>query len=168
MITVSFEDVLKDPVNVLSSILSFVWREDREYEGHGGKDYPREAPGRSWEEDAADLTKGASYRTMLEIASSIFESSPLLIAAGGDGNDSIHREIQDAFASEMRRSSDMTSWPCPSFWEGLDTGENGGNQMKVLQQLASNMIPNCSDDDPFARCTVNRDRCEVRREAKCK
>jgi len=178
MLTLSLEDALKDPTDVLSNILSFVWREDWEWEGHGGN-HPaqdRDQPHGGWKEDAKQLVEndhGDLLHRLVEQTSIILgETTPLAQSDNGnnDNNAAFQKAMQGAFASEMNRSSDMTSWPCPSFWEGVvqnDTNSNDDILMNVMQKLAREMVPNCSDEDPYARCTVNRDRCEVRGDAKC-
>ncbi|KAL7533413.1 hypothetical protein ACHAXR_005217 [Thalassiosira sp. AJA248-18] len=188
MLTVSLEDVVKDPKNILASILGFVWREDWEWEGHGGKHNHQGAlPPRNggWTREAEDLVIGDDHRGDSSLQRLMGRTARILqesTSSARDGNSSsFSKAIQGAFASEMKRSSGMTSWPCPSFWEGVDSssggtggnnadsdGGDGHNQMRMLQLISGEMIPNCSDDDPFSRCTVNKDRCEVNRDAKCK
>jgi len=73
---------------------------------------------------------------------------------------SFGESMRQSFVNEMIKSKDLTSWPCPSFWDGVETS--------VLSQIASEMTPNCRDGDRYARCTVNKDRCEMKKDAKCK
>jgi hypothetical protein len=65
--------------------------------------------------------------------------------------------FQSTFEEEMQRSNDMTAWPCPSFWAGV-------NKLKMNAQL----VPDCKDGHPWIKCTVNRDRCEVNEDPECK
>jgi len=178
MLTLSLDDVIKDPTDVLARILGFVWREDWEWEGRGGGKHPQEGllpqRTRSWQQEAEDLVEnhGGSLQKMLEQTSLILKETTSS-ATSGNNNKSFQKAIQGAFASEMKRSADMTAWPCPSFWEGVETDGSGGDgdgndQMRALQRLSEEMVPSCSDDDPFVRCTVNKDRCEVKKDAKCK
>jgi hypothetical protein len=157
MFTLSLEDVLKDPIDMLDRILQFVWREDWEWEG-GNK---KAGSGKKlWKQTAIDLVgaeldnKGSSLQSLLEHVSEILPA----VSNAGQNNDLI-TAIQSSFANEMKLSKDMTAWPCPSFWEG----ENDNDKY-----FANALVPNCKEDDPFVRCTVNRDRCEVRGDPKCK
>ena len=168
MLTLSLEDVLKDPSAVLTSTLGFIWRNDWDYEGQGGvKHRERELlpPQGGWKTKAADLIEnhGGALQTLFDETSLILQAT----ASSARGNNSFDKAIQGAFASEMHRSSDLTAWPCPSFWEGVDNGV-GNDATIILQHISGEMVPNCSEDDPFVRCTVNKDRCEVNRDAKCK
>lgn len=189
MLTLSLEEVFQDPTDVLASILSFVWREDWEWEGHGGGgNHPNQGlvlprGGSSWKHTAEDLILNhhvhddddddyGSLDKLLEQTSLILEETSSS-AINNDGNsNAFQKSIQGAFASEMQRSQDMTAWPCPSFWEGVESsssgGDDGDNQIRVLRHISGEMVPNCKDDDPFVRCTVNKDRCEVKGDAKCK
>lgn len=172
MLTLSLGDVIKDPAAALASILEFIWRDDWEWEGHGAH-HPKQGPPpqRGWKREAEGLVEegragGGSLRKMLEETSLVLRE-----ATSHAGGSAFRKTIQGAFASEMKRSEGMTAWPCPSFWEGVNAEGGdlyGDDDLRVLQQLAGEMVPNCSDDDPFARCTVNKDRCEVKRNAKCK
>ena len=115
------------------------------------------------------------YQNVDSVLNKLFDYTSLLLdetQSSIENDDLFKKSIQGAFASEMSRSSDMTSWPCPSFWEGVDTtttnGDDNSQQKRISQHISSEMIPNCRDNDPFVRCTVNRDRCEVKRDAKCK
>jgi len=168
MLTLTLEDVINDPSITLASVLGFVWREDWEWEGHGNH-HPtqRPPPQRGWKHEAEELVRnhesGSLLQTMLDQASLVVRETTS--SAGGLA---FRKAIQGAFASEMKRSSGMTSWPCPSFWEGVESGSDKDNEVRALQHVAGEMVPNCSDDDPFVRCTINKDRCEVKHDAKCK
>lgn len=70
--------------------------------------------------------------------------------------------VGDDLANEMTKSNNLTSWPCPSFWDGVNKDNSG-----AAHKIASGMTPNCRDGDPYAQCTVNKDRCEVKKDAKC-
>ena len=188
MLTISLEDVIKDPTSVLTSILKFVWREDWEWEGLGGmaNNQKEQSHEGSWQKEANDLITNEDMhdnddshhylKRMLEQTTLILKETTSSVQDGG--KHASQKAIRGAFESEMKRSSDMTSWPCPSFWEGISietnddsvaTGNDGERfQMNILQRISNEMVPNCNDEDPFVRCTVNRDRCEVKQDAKCK
>lgn len=169
MRTVSLEEVAKDPAGVLASILSFVWRNDWEWEGHGGRHPVQDQPPLvGWEKTAEDLVakRGGPLERLLERTSLVIDET----SSTADRSSAFVKSVQGAFASEMRRSSNLSAWPCPSFWEGLD-GSGGyladEEDVLALQQVSFEMVPNCSDDDPFVRCSVKKDKCEVKRDAKC-
>ena len=172
MLTISLEEIIADPIDVLSGILSFTWREDWDWEGHGGQQHPHQGlPHATWKQEADELVSNQQS----DVLDRLMEQTLLLLdetISSTTDDHKLKKSIQGAFASEMKRSSDMTSWPCPSFWEGMEVsgGKNVAdhdNQMNVLQQISSDMVPNCKDDDLYTRCTVNKDKCEVKRDAKC-
>ena len=177
MLTLSAEDIIKDPTDSLASILAFIWREDWDWEGHGGQQHPHQSkPHTTWKIEADEIVH-KQYQKDDSVLNKLFDYTSLLLdetQSSIENNDLFKKSIQGAFAGEMKRSSDMTSWPCPSFWEGVDStitsvaDGDDDQQKRILQHISSEMIPNCRDNDPFVRCTVNRDRCEVKRDAKCK
>ncbi len=199
MITLSLEDALRDPAATLGRVLSFVRRDDWEWEGRGegggggGDDGNRPSPKKGGEErqrmaptdDLVVVDRGGSFRALLERASLVLDGafSSFAEVAGGVDVEAYQESVRDAFAREMERSSDLTAWPCPSFWEGADGNvigggdiaganahdidDDGDDQTRVLRRISGEMAPNCADDDPFARCTVKKDRCEVKGDAKC-
>ncbi|KAL7468795.1 hypothetical protein ACHAXS_009020 [Conticribra weissflogii] len=175
MLTVALDEILNDPEGLLNEILSFVWRYDWEWEGKGNDK-------RKDSNNLKDTTKGiisseynedSSFELLLKRTSAILgnigsnKSSSSMISNVG-----FQTALENAFKEEMVLSKDLTKWPCPSFWEGiddLDDGDGESNQdVTVLRRLATQMVPNCQDGDPFVRCTVNRDRCEVAGNANCK
>ena len=160
MLTLLLDDLLQDPKAVLEEILQFVWRDDWQWQG--------KSDGRQ-HSNTADLDLKASSLIQRDMKSKLSELSELLkisslvvgkAVALVEQDHSFRKDNQEAFADEMRRSKDMTSWPCPSFWEGVNGDE-------TLTSIASQMVPNCRDDDPFVNCSVNRDRCEVKRDPVC-
>ncbi len=182
MLTISLDDVLKDPTTALSNVLTFIWREDWEWEDRVSGSYPRSSPissvgSRDWRKEAGDLVvnHGESLHTFLDITSLILNET-ISLANSNDNENALQQSTQNAFASEMDRSVGMTVWPCPSFWEGVE-GESkptvigdvrdANSQIQVLRRIADYMVPNCNDEDPFVRCTINKDRCEVKRNVKC-
>merc|ERR1711862_87919 len=112
-----------------------------------------------------DIGKGAEslINSLFEITAMTLEETEKMASQGQP----FMKAVEGAFESEMKRSSDLTAWPCPSFWEGSVYTDSPSNDA-LLINIASHMVPNCNDDDPFVRCTINRDKCEVKRDAKCK
>lgn len=184
MLTVTLDEILNEPETLLNKILRFVWRDDWEWEGKGNdKKGAMENGGEN--EDANNLKdttntvfsseykEDSSFGILLQRTSAILEqiefakSSPSMISKEG-----FQRALENAFHDEMKLSKDLTKWPCPSFWEGIDDVDHGdverNQDVAVLRHLATQMLPNCNDKDPFIRCTVNRDRCEVAGDSKCK
>ena len=175
MLTLSAEDIIKDPTDSLASILAFIWREDWDWEGHGGQQHPHQSkPHATWKIKADEIVT-KQYQKDDSVLNKLFQYISLLMdetTSSIENNDLFKKSIQGAFSNEMKLSSDMTSWPCPSFWEGVDITSmadgDADQEKRILKHISNEMIPNCRDNDPFVRCTVNRDRCEVRRDAKCK
>jgi hypothetical protein len=173
MVTLSLEDVLRDPARALGRVLSFVRRDDWQWEGH------EKLLEKKDEKRTAVDVRLESMRALLDRVSLVVGAASFLYADSDGGAEAYRKSIRDAFAYEMERSSNLSVWPCPSFWEGVDGGiigsvedrnndnGDGDDQTLVLRRIAGEMVPNCSDDEPFAQCTVSKDRCEMKGDAKC-
>ena len=178
MVTVSLEDVLKDPAGALDKVLTFIRRDDWEWKNRETLPEKEEDKKRGAVDDRLVVNRDELLRALLDRASLVVDGASSLYV------DAYRKSIRDAFSYEMEMSSDMSAWPCPSFWEGVDGGiisgghpgsvegrnndnGDGDDQTLILRRISGEMVPNCSDDEPFARCTVNKDRCEVRGDAKC-
>ena len=167
MITISLQDILRDPSVALGRILSFVWRDDWEWEG--GEKEPQSPENRNKEKKASQVVddehlvvdRDGSLRRLLDLTLLVLDES-------STSDDAVKKSLHDAFTGEMKLSKDMTAWPCPSFWNGENSNSDAGDdQMRIIRQISTEIVPDCSDDNPFARCTVNRDRCEVRSDSQC-
>ena len=154
---------MKHPTNTLETILTFVWRQDWEYEGHNHKQNKREERDlypKIWKGAAEEFVASGdgSLQPLLRQLSLLLQDDLL------SSDETIFGDtIQRSFANEMIKSKDLTSWPCPSFWDGVDDDDSD-----AAYKIANEMTPNCRDGDPYARCTVNKDRCEVKKDAICK
>ncbi|KAK1746254.1 hypothetical protein QTG54_002861 [Skeletonema marinoi] len=161
-LTLTLDNILKHPTDTLETILTFVWRQDWEWEGHNhnqnNKREERELYPKIWKGVAEEFvaSEDGSLQPLLNQVSLLLSSSTSDATTCGE-------TIQKSFASEMTKSKDLTSWPCPSFWDGVDNDDSG-----AAHKIANEMTPNCRDGDPYARCTVNKDRCEVKKDAMCK
>jgi len=160
-LTLTLDNILKHPTDTLETILTFVWRQDWEWEGHNHdriKREERELYPKIWKGAAEEFvaSEDGSLQPLLNQVS-------LLLSSSTSDATSFGETIQQSFASEMTKSKDLTSWPCPSFWDGVDNDDSG-----AAHKIATEMTPNCRDGDPYARCTVNKDRCEVKKDAMCK
>jgi len=167
MVTISLQDILRDPSVALGRILSFVWSDDWEWEG--GEKEPQSPENRNKEKKASQVVddehlvvdRDGSLRRLLDL-------TLLVLDELSTSDDAVKKSLQDAFTGEMKLSKDMTAWPCPSFWNGVNSNSDAGDdQMRIIRQISTEIVPDCSDDNPFARCTVNRDRCEVRSDSQC-
>ena len=166
MFTIFLEDILRDPSVALGRILSFIWRDDWEWEGGDKK---LQSPENRFKEKKASqvvdnehlvVDRDGSLRRLLDLT--------LLVLDELSTSDAVKKSLHDAFNGEMKLSKDMTVWPCPSFWEGVNSdGDAEDDQMRIIRLISTEIVPDCSDDNPFARCTVNRDRCEVRSDSQC-
>ena len=166
MVTVSLEDVLKDPAGALDKVLTFIRRDDWEWKNRETLPEKEEDKKRGAVDDRLVVNRDELLRALLDRASLVVDGASSLYV------DAYRKSIRDAFSYEMEMSSDMSAWPCPSFWEGVDgrpgtNSDNKDGQTLILRRISEEMVPNCSDDDPYARCTVNKDRCEMRGDAKC-
>jgi hypothetical protein len=163
-LTLTLDNLLKHPTDTLETILTFVWRQDWEWEGHNHNNQRttmrREEEGglfpKIWKGDAEEFvaSEDGSLQPLLNQLSLLLQDD-LLTSSSSFGE-----TMRQSFVNEMIKSKDLTSWPCPSFWDGVETS--------VVSQIASEMTPNCRDGDPYARCTVNKDRCEMKKDAECK
>jgi hypothetical protein len=168
MITIFLEDILRDPSVALGRILSFIWRDDWEWEG--GNKKLQSSENRIKEKKKASqvvddehlvVDRDGSLRRLLDL-------TLLVLDELSTSDDAVKKSLHDAFTGEMKLSKDMTVWPCPSFWEGVNSdGDAEDDQMRIIRLISTEIVPDCSDDNPFARCTVNRDRCEVRSDSQC-
>jgi hypothetical protein len=160
-LTLTLDDILKHPTDTLETILTFVWRQDWEWEGHNHNTNMREERElypKIWNGAAEEFfaSEDGSLQPLLNQLS-------LLLQDDLSTSDAAFGEtIRQSFANEMTKSNNLTAWPCPSFWDGVNNDNSG-----AAHKIASEMTPNCRDGDPYARCTVNRDRCEVKKDAKC-
>ena len=154
-LTLTLDNLLKHPTDTIETILTFVWRQDWEWEGHNHleKKEGRELFPKIWKGDAEAFveSESGSLQPLLNQLSILLQDDSLLTSFG--------ETIRQSFSDEMIKSKDLTSWPCPSFWDGVESS--------ATSRIASEMTPNCRDGDPYARCTVNKDRCEVKKDAKC-
>jgi hypothetical protein len=167
MITIFLEDLLRDPSVALGRILSFIWRDDWEWEG--GEKELQSSENRNKEKKASQVVddehlvvdRDGSLRRLLDL-------TLLVLDELSTSDDAVKKSLHDAFTGEMKLSKDMTVWPCPSFWEGVNSdGDAEDDQMRIIRLISTEIVPDCSDDNLFARCTVNRDRCEVRGDSQC-
>mmetsp|Transcript_8546 Transcript_8546/g.14030 ORF Transcript_8546/g.14030 Transcript_8546/m.14030 type:complete len:449 (+) Transcript_8546:104-1450(+) len=162
-LTLTLDNILKHPTDTLETILTFVWRQDWEWEGHNhneNKSEERDLYPKIWKGAAEEFvaSKGGSLQPLLYQLSLLLQDGLLSSDATLFGD-----TLQRSFANEMTKSKDMSSWPCPSFWDGVDNDYSG-----AAYKIANEMTPNCKDDNPYARCTVKKDRCEVKKDAICK
>ncbi len=166
-LTLTLDNILKHPTDALETILTFVWRQDWEWEGHNHnpntKREERELYPKIWKGAAEEFvaSEDGSLQPLLNQLSLLLQDGLLLSSSTSDAT-TFGETIRQSFANEMTKSKDLTSWPCPSFWDGVEKDSSG-----AAYKIASEMTPNCRDGDPYARCTVNKDRCEVKKDAKC-
>jgi hypothetical protein len=160
MITVDYNNVLEDPMAAIQKILKFVFSNDWEWDGGGKK---------AWKEInseqelnaiiASEISSDAkSYLDlMLDETKLIQEEVSKKFQTVTADAFSVPSIIQNAFEEEMNQSKDMTVWPCPSFWFGVDK-----------LKFNSLVVPECRDGHPWIKCTINRDKCEVKEDPECK
>lgn len=73
--------------------------------------------------------------------------------------------LDQVLQNEMELSHNMTAWPCPSFWNVGDEPDST-RLSPLVQRLAQALSPDC-DNDPYATCWVERDKCEAAGDAVC-
>lgn len=178
LITLSSTEALEDPVGTLDRVVTFVMQDPKSkgIDKYGSTTVVQDEYGNDVDpsEDAvrylAEMKRwrGAvdQYATAEEEREGSFASVAQVTAAqlGRTSSwDDTKKIMEEALAAEMKRSKDMNVWPCPSFWEGLPpAGTEGG----VSRKWASMVVPDC--DDEFVKCTVKRDKCEMKGDPLCK
>jgi hypothetical protein len=66
-------------------------------------------------------------------------------------------ELDNVLLDELKKTKNLTSWPCPSFWAVGDDA-TPTSMSPLLQRLAKQLSPDC--DDPIGSCWVPKDKCE--------
>lgn len=75
-------------------------------------------------------------------------------------------EILDkVLLEEMKKTKNLTTWPCESFWTVGEPGEQTKLSL-FATQIARSFSPNCTA--PFTNCWVKRDQCEAAGDGICK
>ncbi|KAL7505693.1 hypothetical protein ACHAWX_000626 [Stephanocyclus meneghinianus] len=159
MITVDYNNVLEDPMVAMEKALKFVFSNDWEWDGEEKK---------AWKdinskEELTDIIYSVISDTksyldlMLDEANLILEELANKFQTITADVLSVSTTVQNAFEEEMNQSKDMTVWPCPSFWLGVEK-----------LKFNSLLVPECRDGHPWIKCTINRDKCEVKEDPECK
>jgi hypothetical protein len=157
MISITLYGVLYNPQMALEHILKFVFTNDWEWEGGKGD--------RVWKdinptkEAAAFIELEDTRTTDSSYLKRVFEDVKVIQAQLEQYlnlDASVTSIIQNAFKEEMDLSEDLTHWPCPSFWEGVEK-----------LKLNSWLVPDCREGHPWIKCTINRDKCEVKQDPVC-
>ena len=160
-LTLTLSNILKHPADTLEAILTFIWRQDWDWEGHSHDEYKmeeRDLYPKIWAGVAESFiaSEDGSLQPLLNQISLLLQED-FLLSSGSDAR-AFGKAVQLSFSEEMIKSKDMTSWPCPSFWDGVKRDDSG-----AASKIASEMTPNCRDGDPYARCTIDKDRSEVKK-----
>ncbi|KAL3784723.1 hypothetical protein HJC23_007732 [Cyclotella cryptica] len=160
MINVDYHSVLQDPLTSLEKIVNFVFANNWEWDAGRKKAWKQidtelvvndiiaskvSSDGKTY----LDLVLDESKMIQDEVAKKFQESTSDAF--------SFTNTIQNAFEEEMNQSKDLTVWPCPSFWLGVEK-----------LKFNSLLVPDCRDGHPWIKCTVNRDKCEVKEDPECK
>jgi hypothetical protein len=72
--------------------------------------------------------------------------------------------LDQVLLEELQRTRNLTIWPCPSFWSAGDAPDPT-KISPLVQRLAQALSPDC--EDPYAKCWVERDKCEAAGDARC-
>lgn len=181
-LTLTLDNLLRHPTDTLDTILAFVWRQDWEWgEQNDNQKHTREGdPPKVWKSDAEAFVASdvGSLQPLLSQLSILLQDDGVLLSSSTDTT-FVGETLRQSFAKEMINSNNLSIWPCTSFWDGVEVNNIGGNNENkynnyedksraAVYKIANEMTPNCRDGDLYAHCTVNKDRCEVKKEAKCK
>lgn len=72
--------------------------------------------------------------------------------------------LDQVLLEELKKTKNMTVWPCPSFWAAGDEPDPL-KLSPITQRLARALSPDC--DAPFVSCFVPRDKCEGKGDGIC-
>lgn len=131
-----------------------------EYEG-GAFDEDKSNQGDKEEEDTNRL---AALNDMYSEGSKLMSLLQTKVNAKNAANDML-RILDDVLLDEMQISSNLTAWPCESFWT---VGEPGHRLeiSPIISSISRAMSPNCTA--PYTSCFVKKDECEARGDGECK
>lgn len=122
-ISISLHGILKDPVKVIEKIYQFVFENNWEWGGKAAmpwKDIDPMNEAMNFIDSEKTHTPDSSYlrRAIEEVVLVRGVAEDFL---GNLNGNTTHLDIEAAFNEEMILSKDLTVWPCPSFWAGIDT-----------------------------------------------
>lgn len=89
----------------------------------------------------------------------------ILTHAQIDRPPSLLKELDEVLLDEMRKSKNLTAWPCESFWTVGDPSSDHLKFSSLIARISSAMSPDCKA--PFTSCFVKRDQCEAVGDGKC-
>lgn len=123
-ISISLHGILKDPVKVIEKIYQFVFENNWEWGGKAAmpwKDIDPMNEAMNFIDSEKTHTPDSSYlrRAIEEVVLVRGVAEDFL--GNLNGNTTHLDNIEAAFNEEMILSKDLTVWPCPSFWAGIDT-----------------------------------------------
>lgn len=123
LISISLHGILKDPVKVIEKIYQFVFENNWEWGGKAAmpwKDIDPMNEAMNFIDSEKTHTPDSSYlrRAIEEVVLVRGVAEDFL---GNLNGNTTHLDIEAAFNEEMILSKDLTVWPCPSFWAGIDT-----------------------------------------------
>ena len=78
---------------------------------------------------------------------------------------SMLKELDEVLLDEMRKSKNLTAWPCESFWTVGDPSSDNLKFSDLISRISKSMSPDCKA--PFTSCFVKRDQCEAVGDGKC-
>lgn len=78
---------------------------------------------------------------------------------------SMLKELDKVLLDEMRKSKNLTAWPCESFWTVGDPSNDDLKFSNLISRISKSMSPDCKA--PFTSCFVKRDQCEFVGDGKC-
>lgn len=78
---------------------------------------------------------------------------------------SVLKELDEVLLDEMRKSKNLTAWPCESFWTVGDPSNDHLKFSNLISRISKAMSPDCKA--PFTSCFVKRDQCEAVGDGKC-
>ena len=122
---------------------------------------PEKALGTTLGEDTAVAADDDEMRVMFDQQSSAATILTRLAEQAG-GGEALWKKLDDVLQEEMKRTKDMSVWPCPSFWEAPPPLQLSD----LTKQLAWALSPDC--DDPYVSCFVQKDKCEAAGNPSCK
>jgi hypothetical protein len=107
---------------------------------------------------------GAQFQRILDAGASLLTNLQSLSDPAAKNMDHLYHVLDQVLWDDMKRSQNLTAWPCESFWTVGDTNAPLGLS-PITTRIAAAMSPNCSA--PFTSCFVKRDKCEAMGDGLC-
>jgi hypothetical protein len=150
-LSIPFMDLLSDPRETTQAIQSFLAPGDTF--GEKGTDDERITESVADDDQAGLFDAEEKYGTQI------------LTYIQSVSHVNVNEILDQVLLEELKKTKNMTQWPCPSFWAAGDEPDPL-KLSPITMRLARALSPDCGA--PFASCFVPRDKCEEKGDGLCK